>query len=187
MKMEMTDFRKIYLFIRRLKGWSDVYYDKSNTLDEFHRYLLHMLFYEGTTDLASWAEFVESKAYDYSGQLKNDLDVRELASDIRRLNLREQRIAHRAMAILDRNGYSLPPSDWISHLNDLTDDFFQNSSNKVLLFKGMLKNYMAVGRSADLINKKRGWQTATVEFQGGSCCFMVLCDYSLEVIGKEWQ
>ena len=182
--MEMTDFRKIYLFIRRLKGWSDVYYDKSNTLDEFLRYLLHMLFYEGTTDLASWAEFVESKAYDYSGQLKNDLDVRELASDIRSLNLREQRIAHRAMAILDRNGYSLPPSDWISHLNDLTDDLFQNSSNKVLLFKGMLKNYMAVGRSADLINKKLGWQTATVEFQGGSCCFMVLCDYSLEVIGK---
>ena len=58
--MEMTDFRKIYLFIRRLKGWSDVYYDKSNTLDEFLRYLLHMLFYEGTTDLASWAELVES-------------------------------------------------------------------------------------------------------------------------------
>ena len=123
--MEMIDFRKIYLFIRRLKGWSDVYYDKSNTLDEFLRYLLHMLFYEGTTDLASWAELVESKAYDYSGQLKNDLDVRELASDIRRLNLREQRIVHRAMALLDRNGYSLPPSDWISHLNELTDDFFQ--------------------------------------------------------------
>lgn len=60
MKMEMTDFRKIYLFIRRLKGWRDVYYDKSNTLDEFYRYLLHMLFYEGTTDLASWAELVES-------------------------------------------------------------------------------------------------------------------------------
>ena len=64
-----------------------------------------------------------------------------------------------------------------------TDSFHQESEGKVLLFRGTLGSYMAVGRSAELLYEHLGWQFAVNKHDDGCSC-MFLCEYSLMTVGK---
>lgn len=66
---------------------------------------------------------------------------------------------------------------------DETEHFHQESNNGILLFRGTLGCYMAVGKSADLIYEKLGWQPAVNHYANDSSC-MFLCDYSPLIVGK---
>ena len=153
--------------------------------NKLERYLLDQLL-EESPDLDKWVKQVESTAYQYRNDDESlrGPDIRELSSLAGGFEKDEQAFAILALEATKATSFSEPKGEMIPDLYSKTESFYQDSVNSVLLFKGTLGNYMAVGKSADLLYEKLGWQTATIEVHGKTYCFMVLCDYSLEAIGK---
>ena len=183
--MEMNDFRKVHYFIQQVKHLHALCCNGNAQQNKLERYLLDQLL-EESPDLDKWVKLVESTAYQYRNDDESlgGIDIRELSSLAGGFEKDEQAFAILALEATKATSFSEPKGEMIPDLYSKTESFYQDSVNSVLLFKGTLGNYMAVGKSADLLYEKLGWQTATIEVHEKTYCFMVLCDYSLEAIGK---
>ncbi len=183
--MEMNDFRKVHYFIQQLKHCHALCCNENAQQYKLERYLLDQLFDE-SPDLDKWVKLVESTAYEYGNDADSmrGPDIRELSSLAGGFEKEERAFVLLALEAMKATCFSEPKGEMIPDLYSKTESFYQEPVNGVLLFKGTLGNYMAVGRSADLLFEKLGWQSATIEVHGKTYRFMVLCDYSLEAIGK---
>ena len=63
-----------------------------------------------------------------------------------------------------------------------TEAFLKDNPDGILVFRGTLQNYMAVGRCADILFERLGWQTSTVVYENCAYSCMMLNECSLEVI-----
>ncbi len=60
--------------------------------------------------------------------------------------------------------------------------FSKDNPDSILVFRGTLQNYMVVGRCADLLYEKLGWQTAIAIYEDVSYCCMMLSSCAMAVI-----
>ena len=63
-----------------------------------------------------------------------------------------------------------------------TESFLKENPESILIFRGTLQNYMVVGRCADMLFEKLGWQTATAIYEDVAYSCMMLSECSLPVI-----
>ena len=68
-----------------------------------------------------------------------------------------------------------------------TESFLKEKPDSILVFRGTLQNYMVVGRCADMLFEKLGWQTATAVYEDVAYSCMMLSECSLPVIWEYFE
>lgn len=185
----MIDFRKIRATLRELKRVYCLINDDSER-KYFEQYFTinAIVNCKNVIALSSWLRAnVDDKML--SDVFENALMQEEkyvlgpLYLLMRGLNPNERVLFVKALRQMREHGCFHFGYESFENMIDETEHFHQESNNGILLFRGTLGCYMAVGKSADLIYEELGWQPAVNHYANDSSC-MFLCDYSPLIVGK---
>ncbi len=187
----MIDFRKIRFTLRELERvWMILKEDDKKHYFEQHWIVSGLLLCKSAVSLFSWTEMVYKDERLLHNEFENQRYETEtsiilpLCCLVRGLFPEERILFLKALRMIDEHQSFHYGYDSIGMMIKETEDFHQEHQDKaVLVFQGSLNCYMAVGRSADFLFEKMGWQTADTHPDFGSSC-MFLSDYSLLLIGK---
>ena len=185
----MIDFRKIRAALRELERVNEIMLEtKGSDYAIQHGMVNSLLECDCVESIFFWLSMVE-EAYVAPDVIENAFKKREkciiksLYFLVYGLCPEERVLLVKALMKIAEHGSFHFGYDSFKSMCEETECFHQEYEGKIILFRGTLGCYMAVGRSAELLFELLGWQFAVNKHDDGCSC-MFLCEYSLMVVGK---